>query len=333
MTKGFFDYKLWLRQAVKLALAFGLIFWLVSPGRLEVSPLKSAYGNLGILSGAILIWLVGVGVFATWRWLLLMKGIGLTCRFWRCCQLTLTGGFFNTVLIGTVGGDILRGVYAFKDNRSRGRAAPAMTVLIDRITGLYGLFFIGVCGIAANLSAIGSQPQLLPPAIFVVGIFCVLTLGFVSIQVPATTGIGRFFSWVASSRYVPRGLKSIYLSFRSYREGKSFLFYAILISIVIQGQLVLFYWFVTEQVTGQAVPLNLLALVVPIGSLITAIPISPGGLGVGHAAFERLYALIGIADGANIFNIVILGQMAMNLLGSIPYLFLRSHERETMALI
>ncbi len=35
----------------------------------------------------------------------------------------------------------------------------------------------------------------------------------------------------------------------------------------------------------------------PIGMLLTALPLAPGGLGVGHLAFEKLYQLIGLSEG------------------------------------
>lgn len=311
---------------IKLGLAVGLISWLVSTGRLEFTHVKAAYSDQGILFGAVLIWVVGVGGFATWRWQLLMRGLGLKTRFLRCCQLTLVGGFFNTVLVGTVGGDVVRAVYAYKDNKSRGRAAPATAVLMDRITGLYGLFILGVWGIVSNLTEIRSQPQLEGPVDFVIIIFLFLTVGFVAIQAPLGRRSSHFFTKLAKQRFVPRSVASIVQAFRSYRTARSYLFIGILLSVLIQGQAILFYWYVSQQVTGQEIPLKLQALVVPIGSLITAIPISPGGLGVGHAAFEQLYQLIGVSHGANIFNIIFLGQVAMNLLGVVPYLFLRSQD-------
>ena len=53
-------------------------------------------------------------------------------------------------------------------------------------------------------------------------------------------------------------------------------------------------------------------------------PLSPGGLGIGHLVFERLFSLIGVASGgANVFNVVFFGQLSLNLLGFFPYILLR----------
>ncbi len=65
---------------------------------------------------------------------------------------------------------------------------------------------------------------------------------------------------------------------------------------------------------------SLLPAVFPFGTLVTAIPIAPGGLGVGHAAFEKLFNSVGLPGGANIFNIYALSQLSLNLLCFIPYL-------------
>jgi uncharacterized membrane protein YbhN (UPF0104 family) len=68
----------------------------------------------------------------------------------------------------------------------------------------------------------------------------------------------------------------------------------------------------------------LLAPIFPFGTLATAIPLAPGGLGVGHAVFDKLFHLVGLPGGANVFNIYVLSQLVLNLLGFIPYLYVKS---------
>ncbi len=64
----------------------------------------------------------------------------------------------------------------------------------------------------------------------------------------------------------------------------------------------------------------MLAPVFPFGVLVTAVPLAPGGLGVGHAAFDKLFHLVGLPGGANVFNIFTLSQLGLNLLCFNPYL-------------
>ena len=60
--------------------------------------------------------------------------------------------------------------------------------------------------------------------------------------------------------------------------------------------------------------------IMPIGLIVVALPIAPGGVGVGHLAFGELYRYVGISEGADIFNLFIIIQLAVYLLGVIPYL-------------
>jgi uncharacterized membrane protein YbhN (UPF0104 family) len=68
----------------------------------------------------------------------------------------------------------------------------------------------------------------------------------------------------------------------------------------------------------------LLAPIFPFGILVTALPLAPGGLGVGHAAFDRLFSMVGLPGGANVFNVYVLTQLVLNLLGVFPYLYMKS---------
>ena len=44
---------------------------------------------------------------------------------------------------------------------------------------------------------------------------------------------------------------------------------------------------------------------------------------MGHVAFDRLFALVGLTGGANVFNVFLISQGAPALLGVIPYLAMR----------
>ena len=60
----------------------------------------------------------------------------------------------------------------------------------------------------------------------------------------------------------------------------------------------------------------------PIGLITIAIPIAPGGIGIGHVAFESLYLLASHSGGADIFNLFVIVQLSVFLLGGIPYFLL-----------
>ena len=77
-------------------------------------------------------------------------------------------------------------------------------------------------------------------------------------------------------------------------------------------------------VTATEIGLGTQLFLMPIGLISTAIPLAPGGIGIGHVAFESLYQLVGVTGGADIFNMYIIMQLAVYLLGGIPYFLYNS---------
>jgi len=62
-------------------------------------------------------------------------------------------------------------------------------------------------------------------------------------------------------------------------------------------------------------------LLVPLGLLLTAIPVSPAGLGVGQVAFLALFHWVGTSQGANLFTLYMASYVVINLTGALLYLF------------
>src|SRR5690606_33761170 len=74
-----------------------------------------------------------------------------------------------------------------------------------------------------------------------------------------------------------------------------------------------------------------LFVVAPLGLLVTAVPILPGGVGTGHAAFSFLFHLIGSERGADIFSYFVLNNLALGSIGGLLYLRFKSASPEVAA--
>ena len=91
-------------------------------------------------------------------------------------------------------------------------------------------------------------------------------------------------------------------------------------SLLLQSGALITFYTVSKYTLNPALPISTIATIFPIGFFTVALPIAPGGLGVGHVAFEELIKLSGSEGGANAFNIYTLTLMFFNLFGCIPYL-------------
>lgn len=320
-------FKTFLINISKLVIVFVLLAWMVSTGKLNVHEMKIFLTNPSIIVSAIAVWFLGPVLIGSWRWWLLIKGAGLQCKFLRAVQLQMIGFFFNTAMPGAVGGDIVKAIYIVRDQSVRSGKTPAMlSVLLDRIVGLIGLFVMGAIAGLLNLNAMLSHSttmKLMQGVALIVFSSCIF-LGFV--LAPYRDGADPFERFLARQWPGFSVIRGIYRALRSYRHRPGTLFATIGLSIVIQTIFMGFMGYVGVQMYPQDFDIALLPPVFPFGVLVTAVPLAPGGLGVGHAAFDKLFSMVGLPGGANVFNIFALSQLAMNLLCFVPYLSLKKKQ-------
>jgi uncharacterized membrane protein YbhN (UPF0104 family) len=109
----------------------------------------------------------------------------------------------------------------------------------------------------------------------------------------------------------------------SLHENRIDLIKCLGLSVVSQFFGILAFWVVSSPFYQVKIPLSYTFSFIPIGLIATAIPISPGGLGVGHVLFANLFMLVGIDNGASLFNLFYLTAFLHNFSGIIPYLYNR----------
>lgn len=313
-----------LKILLKVGFSLGLVYWLISSGKLDLSTTKVFIDKPSILFFNMGFWIFGIVALCGCRWYVLLKGIGLNPTLKRTIQLHATGLFFNTAIPGAVGGDLIKAIYIFKDQTESGKTHALLSVFLDRLIGLYGLFTIATIAMFFQLDLVQSNPAISSLFIFVLGIFSSMTFFFIAVFFPFPENkdpIANFFTkpWPLFSI-----AHKVYVAFRLYRQNKRSLFLAYLMSILFQFCFIYFYYYIAQTIVPMDIPIFSFFAIIPVGMLVIAIPISPGGLGVGHAAFDKLFLLIGINNGANVFNIAFIGITALNLIGAIPYLMLKT---------
>lgn len=118
--------------------------------KLDWSELFQILGQLDgnwALAGCALTFLLVLGLSARWRIFLQAQGIDLP--FGTIVSLTWAGQFFNTLLPGSTGGDMVK-IYHICQLAPDRKAAAAATVLVDRVTALFALLLLAVAGLMIN---------------------------------------------------------------------------------------------------------------------------------------------------------------------------------------
>ena len=303
---------------LKILLVGSILVYLVQSGRLNFEKLmlfKDAPEILALMVGVLVLVVVPM---ATFRWWLLLRAIGVQVNPKQTFILTWIGNFFNTTLPGAVTGDVVKGYYVIKAQHEEGRTRAFMTLLIDRIVGLFGLIVMAFLALVLNLELILSQERLHSLAWMITVLFGATVVFYAIAVFPFKEGRDPFIRLFQRLPAKKISLK-VYSAFKSYQHQKSTLLLTLLLAIGIHTLIALLFFQVANLMGLKEMELATQFFLMPIGLITVAIPLAPGGIGIGHAAFESLYQLAGFSGGADIFNLFVIVQLGVYLLGGIPY--------------
>ena len=90
---------------------------------------------------------------------LLYVAQGLTLSFSWSHAVTWIGNFYNSILLGGLGGDAARVFYICRD-APRQKTAGVASIAMDRLLGLGVLLMISLVALAAKLSSVAQKPEL-----------------------------------------------------------------------------------------------------------------------------------------------------------------------------
>ncbi|HSI11525.1 MAG TPA: lysylphosphatidylglycerol synthase transmembrane domain-containing protein, partial [Chthoniobacter sp.] len=99
-----------------------------------------------------------VEIIAGWRWQLLLRVQGIELGWFRLSSLLLIGVFFNFIIPGGTGGDVVKIFYLLKETPGK-RSVALLSVLVDRLVGLIALTVLAMVMITADWHWLMSYPE------------------------------------------------------------------------------------------------------------------------------------------------------------------------------
>ena len=315
-----------IRHLLKFALGGAAIWALIHSGALEPAlVVKALREHPGLLVAALGCYLTLVIAAAWGRWFLLIRLAGLKPKPGRVFSLHMIGIFFNSLIPGGTGGDLIKGYYLFQDHHEKDRAMALTTIAMDRFVGLYALLCVAMAMTAVNVDLWKDSGPLRANSIFYACVFAGYT-GAVALFFSPWSG--PFLKHPRLAR-LPGGrfLKSLAASLLVYRDRPLSLLLPLALGIVVDCGLVLLYYFSALSL-GMDLPLAVHGFVVPTLTMINGIPISPSGIGVGEAAGKVVYRHLGVTSGGGeVLVLVHLVIIAVSLASAPFYLFFRAKAR------
>ena len=271
----------------KWLLAVGLLTVIFWHNRKDLTDLSEREIGWSFFGAAMVVRLVSLGLTFL-RWRMLVTGIGLPFRVRDAFRLGLLGEACNLMGPGSAGGDLLKAVWLAKDFPGRGASAAA-TVLLDRVLGLWSLFAVGALAtLIPSATKLGPEMQW---AIWILWGGAVAGLvGIGLLLVPAVTH-SRLMHWLTTWRGVGRVVRELMESVALYQQRPRAVILAAAMSIVVHIGFLTSLALCAVALNGdRPIPSYVDHLVgLPLPEAISAIPLTPGGLGVLEEAVKWFY--------------------------------------------
>lgn len=314
---------------LKLLIAALLVAALFKYGAISLGDLAVIAGEpLAALAATLL--LLGASLVGVLRWLVLLRALGIALPFATAFQIYYIGAFASTFLPGTVGGDALRAFYILRRSPDR-PAASLLSVLADRLFGLLGLLAVAAALIVGNHEAVFTNPATAMFATAILGLFLGMVVlgGLATLFSERLHLFGLVRSWHTRHR-LAAGLLAVIEVIVSYRRNLSALLAAAGLSMILTLLLIAALLVVASAFDYRGPGLPGYAIAAVFSLLANAVPLSPGGIGIGEAAFDQVCRLLEAAPSAapygTIFFAFRIVLTLVNLYGVVPFILYRHRQ-------
>jgi uncharacterized protein (TIRG00374 family) len=320
---------------VKYAVGFALLAYVVARNWEGENGLKEALARPMrwphfAAAGAFL---AASALLTFYRWWLLVRALELPFGLANAVRLGLVGYFFNTVLPGSVGGDVVKAVGIAREQTRR--ALAISTVLFDRAVGLWGLvWLVALSGGVYRLAADPADNLLdrSPGVAAIVHVSWWVTIGTLvgwwALGLVNERWAHRFAGRLATVPKAGRFLSECWRATWLYRKHPWAVTASLTLTLGVHVLNVLAFYaaahvFVPADANLPGLAANF--LVVPVGMAVEAFIPTPGGVGGGEYGYGKLYGLLGTPEAygvlASLAQRVL--KWALGLIGYLVYLRMR----------
>src|SRR5262245_1065975 len=300
---------------LRVALGVGLLYYVLkmTGGWTAAKQLISAKWLLPWLSALTIF---GAAIEAK-RLGVLFGAQGMRLSFVEGYRAVSIAALFNFCIPGGTGGDVMKLYYLAADSRGR-RVEIATLIFVDRAVALFCMLSLVVVLALLDGRLVWDYPlvgSLVAAA--AVGAMGLLVVGAVACSTRLRES--RWYAYLMERaplhHYLGRVADALYV----FRKNRSALARAAALSVV--GHLALIGVMSADARTflANAEPLTI-SLLALLGLLANALPITPGGLGVGEAAFEGLFRSVGYDGGARLILAWRVGMLTLCCLGCALYI-------------
>jgi uncharacterized membrane protein YbhN (UPF0104 family) len=309
------------RVATSILLLAALLYW----ESIDLHALSAIRNEplMVVAAGVLIVSTLPIGAL---RWATMLRALDVALPLVSVFHIQCIAMFFSQLLFGPTSGDAIRGVYAWRMLR-RGGGRIAISILVDRAFGLLALIILASLLTALRWNRVQEVPQLMLLALWLTASLAVgLAGGIVLFAAP------ELLSWLRFPfRHYPsawRILGQVQDMFMAFRRRPAALAGVIGLSLLGQCMTLLAFVVIARSIhIGSLTSLDYMAAA-PLALVANTLPFTPGGLGVGEAAFDQLCRWIEPVSSATPYATIFFAFRAVStltlLLGLVSFVIHRS---------
>jgi len=234
--------------------------------------------------GALCYFLTALIAGARWWWLLRVNGTDVSLL--ETLRFTWIGIFFNNVVPGATGGDVVKALYIMK--RCPGhRVQVLMSVVVDRVLGLGSLALLGALVVLFALDRFAEIAIGIWSVILGVGLLGLLAFSrrlrqlvrLKTLLDRLPPKLGNVLKKVDHAVFVYRGHKAVIVASLVAGVGNHVL---AVLSVVCMGNAL-----------DIGMPSFQYFVLIPVINIVTAVPLAPNGWGIGESLYSSFFGHYG----------------------------------------
>jgi uncharacterized protein (TIRG00374 family) len=274
---------------VKLAIASSIIYFLIASGLIEFGSLLATLARHVPLALACMVLLMAGLLIGAFRWWLILRAAEIRVKYGKVASLTLIGSFFSNWLPGAAGGDAARALYLFRSLESR-RTTALLTIVIDRIFALAGLVGAATILMFSVWHQGDRQPVLTFYLWLCLAAIAVCTVGGLFVFLVARcVQVVVWPSWMSKVRPIAHQLREAVVLVMGHWRAMTL---CAVLSVTASCMVAFGIAAISSAFPFGPTP-AVAALGGVVGNVSSAIPLSPGGLGIGEAVFAKVCIELG----------------------------------------
>jgi uncharacterized protein (TIRG00374 family) len=300
---------------VKVAVSLALLAYLFSITDLAALEERVRSADLLLLAAAVGCY-VAMLALATWRWQVLLEGLGVAAPLRRLTASYLVATFFNNFLPSNIGGDVVR---VRDGSRITGSTAASLAVVgIDRILGFGALYALAAAAFVLGGPAVRGFAGARVVLTGLAALFGALAYVFFR---PGTARAMMSASRLNRIEWIREQFEAAQGAVHAYRARMRTVWLAFAASLALQALAV---WYYVAVARALRIPLSTSAafLMVPLCTLLQAVPVSFNGWGLREGLFTVYFGQMGLPkESALAFSLVGAGLMVLlSLSGAVAWM-------------